>query len=298
VVEGLTTYYTDLILRRAGLISPARYLEKLALSIARLQALPGRRHQSLDESSFDTWIRFYRPDENTPNSQISYYQKGALVGLLLDLAIRERTGNARSLDDVMRALWHRYGVRDVGYPESGEEGIESIVEEVAGGSLDDFFDRFVRGTAELEYDSHLAAAGLQLRSAEEEKPDPGATLQARLGIRTRERSGRLEIAVALRDGAAVDAGLEAGDQIVALDGFRCDSASQLATRLSGRPEGQRVPLAIFRRDELRTVETPLGPAPRKLKIVEMPDASAAQAAVREAWLGEAARDLDRDSGEG
>jgi predicted metalloprotease with PDZ domain len=102
VVEGFTTYYTDLILLRAGLMTRERYLERLGDAIARLQALPGRHHQSLEESSFDTWIRFYRPDAHTPNSQISYYQKGALVAMALDLEIRLATGGERSLDDVMR----------------------------------------------------------------------------------------------------------------------------------------------------------------------------------------------------
>src|SRR5690606_13027450 len=109
VVEGFTTYYTDRILLRAGLMTRERYLARLGDSIARLEALPGRRHQSLEESSFDTWIKFYRPNAHTPNSQVSYYHKGSLVALALDLEIRRATDGARSLDDVMRLLWERYG---------------------------------------------------------------------------------------------------------------------------------------------------------------------------------------------
>jgi predicted metalloprotease with PDZ domain len=298
VVEGLTTYYTDLILRRAGLVTQERYLERLALSIARLQALPGRKHQSLDESSFDTWIRFYRPDENTPNSQISYYQKGALVGMLLDLEIRRATGNARSLDDVMRALWERYGQRDAGFPESGPGGVEAIAEEVAGTSLRGFFDRAVRSTDELEYDRSLAVAGLRLERETEEKADATTTLQARLGIRTRERAGRLEISVALADGPAARAGPGAGDEVVAVDGFRCASATQLASRIRNLDEGHELGVTVFRRDELQTFQVPLGPAPEKLRIVEIEGASPEQEAVRRSWLGAGAGDLDRGPGEG
>jgi predicted metalloprotease with PDZ domain len=159
VVEGFTTYYTDLMLCRAGLIGAARFLEKLGEMISRFQQLPGRAVQPLAESSFDTWIKFYRPDANTPNATISYYQKGALVALLLDLRIRGRTGNARSLDDVMRTMWERYGAREVPFPEGA---VEAVAAEVAGEPLDGFFDQALRSTAELDYATALKAAGLVL----------------------------------------------------------------------------------------------------------------------------------------
>jgi predicted metalloprotease with PDZ domain len=298
VVEGLTTYYTDLMLRRAGLVTRERYLERLALSIARLQALPGRSHQSLDEASFDTWIRFYRPDENTPNSQISYYQKGALVGLLLDLEIRRASSNERSLDDVMRTLWERYGRRDAGFPESGAGGVEAIAEEVAGTPLHEFFERAVRGTEELEYERYLAVAGLTLVRETEEKADAATTLQARLGIRTRERAGRPEISVALAGGSAARAGLSAGDDVVAVDGLRCASATQLADRIRNLDEGRELEITVFRRDELLAFRVPLGPAPEKLRIVEIEGASPQQEAVRRSWLAAGADDLDRGRSEG
>jgi predicted metalloprotease with PDZ domain len=317
VVEGLTTYYTDLLLLRAGRIGEARYLERLGEQIARFQALPGRHHQTLAESSFDTWIRFYRPDEHTPNAQISYYQKGALVGLLLDLEIRRASGGARSLDDLMRLLWERYGARDVGYPESGPGRVEALAAEVAGEELSDFFDRYIRGTAELDLDGALGAAGLRLTRgsgtdttggegseesatastpAKRHRPSDAAEIEARLGVRVRERAGRVEIAVVLEGGSGWRAGLNSGDEIVALDGVRVPSAARLAAgvRRAGAatagatgsdPAPATVELTLFRRDELTTVRVEPGAAPEgKLRVERVPGAGAGEVAVRMGWL--------------
>jgi predicted metalloprotease with PDZ domain len=305
VVEGLTTYYTDLVLRRAGLISADRYLARLGESIARHEALPGRRHQSLADSSFDTWIKFYRPDPNTPNSQVSYYQKGALVGLLLDMEIRRRTGNTRSLDDLMRLLWERYGRPDVGFPEPTEEGIRRLAEEVAGGSLVEFFEAYVHGTAELGFDRYLAAAGLRVRrsAAKAAGGDPGAgeplagtaaaptriadaaAQETRLGVRTQEAGGRLRVTHVLAGTPAYEAGLNAGDEILALDGFRVGQA-ELRKRLAEREAGEQVDLALFRRDELMTLQLRLAhPAPPRVQVVQVPEPSAEQRAVYRGWLG-------------
>ena len=170
VVEGITTYYTDLVLRRAGLITPQRYLEKVAEQATRLLGIPGRLVQPLEDASFDAWIKFYRPDANSPNATISYYHKGGLVALLLDLEIRRATGNQRSLDDVMRALWEQSGRPDTGFAEGR---VEEIASEVAGVELRPLFDRWLRGTGELDLAPRLAEAGLALLPAHEQRP--GAT---------------------------------------------------------------------------------------------------------------------------
>jgi predicted metalloprotease with PDZ domain len=318
VVEGLTTYYTDLLLLRAGRITEARYLERLGEQIARFEALPGRHHQTLAESSFDTWIRFYRPDEHTPNAQISYYQKGALVGLLLDLEIRYASEGARSLDDLMRLLWARYGARDVGYPETGSGSVEALAAEVARKELSDFFDRYIRDTAELDFDRALGAAGLRLArgsvtdardgadsdgsdaapaAVKRHRPSDSAEIEARLGIRVRERAGRVEIAMVLEGGSGWSAGLNSGDEIVALDGVRVASTARLAVgvRRAGAEAGSAagsdaappaVELTLFRRDELMPVRVELGAAPEgKLRVERVPGASAEEVGVRMGWLG-------------
>ncbi len=274
VVEGLTTYYTDRMLRAAGVITPERYLERLGETINRLQALPGRHRQTLADSSFDTWIRFYRPDENTPSSQISYYQKGALVGLLLDLRIRGLTENRRSLDDAMRLLWHRFGTRGVGYPEGA---VECAAEEVCAVPLGDFFDRYLRSTAELNYADEFAAVGLILTP----RTEAG---EVQLGVQVREEAGRVRVTQVLADTPAARGGLNAGDELVALDGLRVN-AKAVAARLAERTPGQQIQVTIFRRDELLTLNvTPEPAAACPLQLKRTPTPSAVQEATYRSWL--------------
>lgn len=322
VVEGITTYYTDLLLRRAGLISEHRYLEKLAESISRFQTLPGRAVQPLADASFDAWIKFYRPDSNTPNATISYYQKGALVAMMLDLAIRGGTANARSLDDVLRALWERYGARDEGFPEGA---VEAAAEEVAGFSLRAFFDHTLRSTGELDYASALAAAGLRLVPAHLAGPPMGApprppvaadgaavggvrrgpppgwrppppppfgappvlpgNRESRTGLTLRAEGGRLVVVNVLAGTAGWQAGVNAGDELVALDGFRIPGPEWLNARLLEFKPGVQVGLTVFRRDELLTLmlRVDAGP-PQRMVLRPSPDATSEQQAVLAHWL--------------
>ena len=236
--------------------------------------------QTLEESSFDTWIKFYRPDENTANAQISYYHKGALVALLLDLQIRAATAGRRSLDDLMRRLWERYGAHDIGYPESGPGSVQELAGEVAGEDLSDFFARYLTSTAELDYGAALATAGLELVPASEAAAN---AIEPRLGVRLREETGRVVIAQVLAGSAAERAGLEARDEVVALDGFRA-SVAHLAARLAEHAAGEPLRLSVFRRDELleRMVLPAEAVAPLRLRPVASP--TAAQRAVLEDWL--------------
>lgn len=295
VVEGFTTYYTDLVLRRAGLISPMRYLEKLAEQITRFAQLPGRAVQALEDASFDTWIKFYRPDANTPNATISYYQKGALVALLLDMEIRARTGNARSLDDVLRLLWERWGARDVGFPEGT---VEAVAAEVAGADLADRFDVWLRSTRELDYTGLLDTAGLVLTTPRDARerglapgghPDaPGAApvpREPRTGLQLKPEGGRIVVSNVQAGSAAWSAGVNAGDELVALDGFRITAPDALSARLLEAPEGIRLPLTVFRRDELLTLALPvvIGP-PQQLLLRASPTATPEQKRVLFDWL--------------
>ena len=161
VAEGITDYYADLILRRAGLITESEFLTATARSIQTLQNTPGRLEQSVEESSFDTWIKFYRQDENSINSQISYYDKGAILGLLLDLEIRKRTNGAKSLDDVMRYLYAEFFEEE---PQLWTSGFSEGVRADGGVEFGRFLPAFVRGTEELNYNAALEAAGLRLET--------------------------------------------------------------------------------------------------------------------------------------
>jgi predicted metalloprotease with PDZ domain len=280
-MEGVTSYYTNLLLVRAGLMTPARYLETVADSIVSLQSLPGRALQSLEDSSFDAWIKFYRPDENSGNTSISYYQKGALVALLLDMEIRARTGGERSLDDVLRLLYETYPITGPGIPEDG--GYREAVERVAGGDFGPFFARYIAGTAELNYEGALAHAGLTMRWSHKE-PRPDGQPPAWLGLIGRVEGGRLKVASLRSAGPAYAAGISAGDEVVALDGWRVDEA-RLNARVGERSPGDSVTLSVFRRDELLHIPVTLAAAPfDKLALVRAERPSEPQERVYRDWL--------------
>lgn len=276
VVEGITTYYTDLLLRRAGRITADRYLERLAETITRFQSLPGARAQTLEASSWDAWTRFYRPDADTPNSQVSYYQKGALVALLLDMRIRRATGNARSLDDLMRLLWERYGAPDRGFPE--DAGICPEAEEVCGGELGDFFDTYLRTTQPLPLAEALATVGVGVEQA----PAPSRP-DAPLGMRLAEQGGRTRVTHVLAGSPAYDAGVNAGDELLALDGLRVGAAS-LPERVAELAPGAGTALTVFRRDELCELRIEAGAPAMELRLRPIENPSAGQAAALADWL--------------
>jgi predicted metalloprotease with PDZ domain len=275
IAEGLTDYYGDLAVRRAGLSTPDEYLASLSGRIEELQMTPGREVQSASMASYDAWIKFYRPDENSINTTISYYTKGAVLGFLLDASIRESTRGARSLDDVMTRAYARYA-GDRGY--TGEE-FKAVAEDVAGKSLDTFWERYVEGTAELDYSNALATFGLRFR------PVPESGRKAWLGIATRNDGGRLVVAQVRRDSPAYLAGLNVDDEILAIDDFRV-RADRFEHRLEQYGAGDLVRVLVARREQLTRVDVRLAPEPRRQWRLEIdPAATAAQATALAAWLG-------------
>jgi predicted metalloprotease with PDZ domain len=278
VMEGITSYYDRHILARIGLLPPKRYLEKLGEELGKIANTPGRRRQSLEESSFDAWIKLYRPDENSVNSTISYYLKGGVVALMLDLELRARTRGARSLDDAMRLLWRRYGVRGTGF---ADDAVQATVEEAAGVALDDFFARYVRGREELELAPLLRTVGL---TVEPVGPDEGEPPPVWLGAQLREERGRVIVSAALDDTPAAEDGLYAQDEIVALDDYRVDLES-LKERLAVRRPGDRARLTVFRRERLREVTVTVAERPpEKLQIAPAADAGDAEREAFAAWM--------------
>lgn len=288
--EGTTAYYDMLLTRRAGIMSASRYLTRLGETLTQLHGTPGRRVQPLEEASFQAWVKHYRPDENSVNSAISYYLKGEVVSWLLDLHIRRATDDRRSMDDVMRVLWSRYGETqdaDGGVPE---DAIERIASEVAGVDLRPFFDHALRSTDELDY-GVLSHVGLEVRFRVRESPGdkggtPARSKESRpkgwLGATARP-SGTLSSV--LEDSPAMAAGLYVDDEVVAVDGFKVDGGS-LISRCEDTSPGQTVRLTLFRRDRLRTVDVCLGEKPADgayLLKVEHPTAQ--QKAAWAAWSG-------------
>lgn len=281
--EGITSYYDDLALVRSGVIDAPRYLELLGQSITSVLRTPGRKRQSIGDASFDAWIKFYRPDDNSPNAAISYYWKGSLVALALDLALRK--DGRTSLDAVMRTLWERYGRAGIGVPE---DGVERIVSELAGMDMQPFFARYVDGTDDPPLDALLDAFGVDwhVRAASGPRdrggkpatgPLPASSLGAKVG-------NDLRLQNVYAGGPAERAGLAPQDVLVALDGLKA-SAEALNALVARRGPGERVTVHAFRRDELITVDLELASAPLDTCYLSLRrDAPPAALALRRAWL--------------
>jgi predicted metalloprotease with PDZ domain len=290
VFEGITSYYQELMLRRSEVVGTAVFLQRIGELATRVYRAPGRFKQSLAESSFDAWDVLYKPEPNHPNSSISYYTKGALVALALDLTLRLGTEGRVSLDDVLRALWQRYGAQGVGVPE---DGFEALAVEVGGTKLKEFFATAVRGTADLPLKELLAEFGVrfELRPSAGHD-DKGGTPRAgngetlTLGATWRERDLGLELTGVLDGGPAQRAGLNPGDLLVALDRLRVNERN-LKRRLARLEAGERVTASVFRGDELLEVGLVVRQASADTCYLELDEhAGAAARARRQAWLGE------------
>ena len=277
IAEGVTDYYADLTLHRAGLITRDEYLDSLSDKIEELQTTPGRLVQSAEMASFDAWIKYYRPDENSINTSISYYTKGSVVALLLDARVRKATNGARSLDDVMKAAYEKYsGTR--GYTA---DEFRVVVEQVAGVSLKAFWDQAVTGTDELDYKEALETLGLRFRSVAVPAERPGKPW---LGINTRNDAGRLVVSQVRRDTPALAAGLNVDDEILAIDDYRV-RADRLDNRLEQYKPGDTVTLLVARREQLLRLPLTLGTEPpRSWRLEVNPSANDAQQSGRGRWL--------------
>ncbi|MET0855284.1 MAG: PDZ domain-containing protein [Telluria sp.] len=244
--EGFTSYYDDLMLVRCGLIDEPAYLKLQAKTIGSVLRGSGRTKQSVADSSFDAWSKYYRQDENAPNAIVSYYTKGSLVALMFDLTIRAKTDGKKSLDDVMRALWQRYGRDFYAHAARGvsEAEVEALFDEISGLKLKPLFNRYVRGTEDLPLNKLYAPFGVRLQ---DERKSAKPSFDAGIG-----RDGAdSKLAQVHEGGAAHRAGMSAGDVLVALDGLRIGGAPTALDGLLGRYQvGQTVEVHAFRRDEL------------------------------------------------
>lgn len=279
--EGFTSYYDDLMLVRSGLISEAQYLETIAKTWNGVLRGSGRLKQSVAESSFDAWTKYYRQDENAPNAIVSYYTKGSLVALALDLTIRTQTGGEHSLDDVMRALWAAYG-RDFyapGQPQSGvtEAELIALMEETTGLRL----RTLVRQLAEGRDDPPLPALFKAIGVSATRKP---AETAAGLGAKIGAENGFVKLQQVFDDGPAQRGGLSAGDLVVAVDGLRVPSG-QLDKILARHRAGDTVPVHVFRRDELMQLDVTLAADAAPQFTLAL---SAEPSPLRSAWLGKRA----------
>ena len=290
VAEGITEYYGQLMLRRAGLISDETYLSHITSQIQDVQDTPGRKVMSAEDASFNAWIKEYRPDENSINSQISYYDKGELLGLLLDLEIRRRSNNAKSLDDVMRALYNDFFKRNRNYTPAD---FQKVCETAAGSSLEDFFAHYVRGTDELPYNQVLPAAGLEIQQAgvpiEQVNKVGDIMRSAYLGAELEDSGDFVSVKNVRAGSPAYEQGLNAKDLIIAIDGERANT-KRLTALLGSKTPGEVIRLAVFRNDDLRTVEIKLGSRIAvDYQIVQLPARSEQQKRIYESWLRQESR---------
>jgi predicted metalloprotease with PDZ domain len=283
IVEGFTDYYADLQVERAGLQTRDEYLEDLSNTIELLQTTPGRLVQSAEMASFDAWIKFYRPDENSNNTSISYYTKGTVIAFLLDAKIRAATKGSKSLDDVMRAAYQKYS-GPKGYTE-GE--FRAVAEQVAGINLKPFFASAVEGTGEVDYREALEALGLRFRPASSSSPE---RTKPWLGIGTRNDNGRLIISSVQRSSPADAGGLNVDDEILAIDDFRV-RADRLENRLEQYKAGDKVMFLVARREQLVRIPVTFGVEPQKGWQLEVnPSATDTQRRLLDDWLhGQAER---------
>ena len=268
--EGFTSYYDDLLLLRAGLIDAPRYLRLLAKTVSGVLATPGRRQQSVAESSFDAWIKYYRSDENTPNATISYYTKGALVALALDLSLR--AAGRGSLDDVMRGLWARSAGGSI-----DEADIAQALQQLAGRSMQPELDAWVHGTEDLPLQGLLQRAGVAWLAE-------NGDLAAELGLRVSEGAlSGIHVKSVLRGSVAERAGVSAGDELLAIDGWRLRRLDDARGWLRA---GQGFALTLVRDQRLSTLAVP-APLPQRAGVQLKPADAAAPAALalRREWLG-------------
>jgi predicted metalloprotease with PDZ domain len=279
LAEGVTSYYGPIALRRAGLSRTEQFLRSLSSGIRALQTTPGHLVQTAEESSFDAWIKFYRPNENSRNTVISYYTKGQVLGFLLDARIRKCTNDAKTLDDVLKVAYERYSGRRGYTPEQ----FRATASEVAGTDLSGWFHSALDTTEEPDYSEALDWYGLRFRS---EKPRPGAGPRLDTGITIRRDNGRIVVTGLRRGTPGYDSGINVEDEILAVNGYRV-RAEQWPERLDAYKPGEVVDVLVARRDKVTNVQLKLAEAaPQSWTLEVRPDATAEQKAHFASWLRE------------
>ena len=273
--EGITSYYDDLALLRSGRITLQDYLELIGQTMTRVQRSIGRKRQSAALSSFNAWSKFYKQDENANNAIVSYYAKGALIALCIDLKIRQSSAHEKSLDDVMRLLWRDYLENGAGVDD---ERIQQLVSQVAGEDCSALLDEWINGTSDLPLAEMLSLLGvkLELRAAENDQDKGGKAASdlpvSSIAAQLKEVDGGVKVIATREDEAAQQAGLSAGDVIIAVDGLKATLAMLQQKFRLGEP-GVVLHLHVFRRDELMTFDVTLQPAAADTVVltVEQPD---------------------------
>jgi predicted metalloprotease with PDZ domain len=277
LVEGVTDYYADLMLARAGVVTRDEFLGALSAQIRNLQTTPGRLEQSVETASYDAWIKYYRSDENTPNTSISYYVKGAVVGFLLDASIRRVTDGARSLDDVMRLMLKRFSAEKGFTREDVRAAAAEIVGPAHAREMRAWLEKALETTAELDYAAAIEWFGLRMTP-------PSSAPRAWLGVTTRTENQKTVIAGIRRGSPAAAAGLSLLDEISAVNGMPLQPG-QLTQRLAQFSPGTSVTFSVVRRDAVMPIAITLATDPgHGWALSPSPGATRVQSQRLDAWV--------------
>jgi predicted metalloprotease with PDZ domain len=272
MAEGVTSYYDELILHRVGIRDTEDYLGVLKDEINTLERRPGKHHQSVTESSFDAWIKYYRSNEHSRNSTISYYNKGHLLGLLLDIKMLAATNGSAGLDEVMARLYRNHAEKGKAY---NTRDVQRACENVSGLKLDAFFSDYVYGTEPLPYAEVFDLVGVTLDTTDKK--------ESYLGVTFRETNGRVMIRNVVEESPAWTAGLSVNDELLAIDGFRAESSNP--EYLREKIPGDRIVCTVSRKGMLRDIHVTVGFKPLELETLsQVEEPTSEQRQVFEAWL--------------
>ena len=276
--EGFTSYYDELLLKRAGYYNSEKYLHKLANTISRVENQPGNKVQPVTEASFHAWIKAYRPNENSKNTTISYYPKGALLANALDLIILENTNGEKNLDDVLRALWNEYYKKlNRGFTDNE---FQDVVEQVAGKKLDDFFQNTVAGVEMIDYKTYFSYAGCELINKYEGSVNVG------LGISTSLNNGRLIVSRVERGNSAYKHGINVNDEIIAIDNYRI-ADNDLTTIVKHHKAGDEIVITVSRDGIIMDIRVTLSKDTKvNYRIVPIKSPTEKQQLIYKKWLSE------------
>ncbi|WP_225874792.1 M61 family metallopeptidase [Pedobacter hiemivivus] len=276
VAEGFTAYYENKLMLRAGFITEKEFVDQLVTAVSNVSNIPGAQVQSVAEASYDAWIKLYRPNENSNNTTVSYYAKGEVVGILMDIAIAQATKGTKSLDDVMKAMYLQNKAQKRGYTDAE---FKAMVEKISGQDFTDFWAKYVNGTTLPEYAKYFGYAGIKVTNELEGKSSPY------LGVTSKKTEGRMFITSIMRNTSAWVDGLSVNDELISIDGTPIESAVERMPAISGKNVGDVVVIKVARDGRIRDFNVTLKNYPG-IKLVGAVDENAGelQNKVRQAWF--------------
>ncbi len=275
IAEGMTSYYADLFLVRAGFTPASNYVARLRWVVSSDRGRPGNAVESVADASFNAWIQYGKGDQQSYNAESDFYERGSMISMLLDLEVRQRTSNNFSLDTVMREMLRRFPLSGQGYTLAD---FSSVITEMTGWKCEQFFDDYIYGTKPLKWEEELSHAGLDVRCTD-------STARAWVGISLYDANGITKVGSIVAGSPAYTSGLDVGDELLALNGFRIQSRT-FSDRIGEMKPGDEVTLTVFQDDRLRSIPITLGSAPRTdFSVTQVHDPTDLQKSIFEGWLG-------------